>query len=284
MLGQSGPGKINSRWDEIADGWRWRLQDGRELVPGNRLFASSLGGFVPWALAGGRFEGWLSLVNPPRCSFRPIAETSATAEALAAQAHAELTAVVVRAQRDDMAAQTELVRRYTVRVSAFVRPILFQPSSVEDVVQMVFIKMVRRLTLLRDPGVFESWLFRLARNSAVDFLRRRRCRPTMVCDEQRFEQAPDTSSDRPVAEIMEALHVALTRLSPKDRNLVTMIVEGNSYQTVAAREGLTVGAVKVRLNRVRPFLRVSVGEAVGVRVGAPAAGKWRQPSRARLAA
>ena len=82
---------------------------------------------------------------------------------------------------------------------------------------------------------------------------------------------------------MEALAIALTQLSPKDRNLVTMIVEGNSYQTVAAREGLTVGAVKVRLNRVRPFLRVSVGEAVGVRVGAPTGGKWRQPSRAGMA-
>lgn len=223
-------------------------------------------------------------MNPPRCSFRPAVATSAPAEALAAQARVELTDMVVRAQRDDMAAQTELVRRYTVRISAFVRPILFQPSSVEDVVQMVFIKMVRRLTLLRDPAMFESWLFRLARNTAVDFLRRRRCRPTMVSDEQSFEQAPDTSSERPVAEIMEALHLALTRLSPKDRNLVTMIVEGNSYQTVAAREGLTVGAVKVRLNRVRPFLRVSVGEAVGVRAGAPEAGKWRQPARSRVAA
>lgn len=224
-------------------------------------------------------------VNPPRPSFRRAAtEMSADAEALATQERAELVGLVVRAQRSEMAAQSELVRRYTVRLSAFVRPILFQPSAVEDVVQMVFIKMVRRLTLLRDPAVFESWLFRLARNTAVDFLRRRRCRPTMVSDEVMFEQAPDTSSERSVAEIMEALHVALTRLSPKDRNLVTMIVEGNSYQTVAAREGLTVGAVKVRLNRVRPFLRVSVGEAVGVRVGAPAGGKWRQPARARLAA
>lgn len=229
-------------------------------------------------------EGLVALVNPPRLSSRPVAEISTTAEALAAQERAELVAIVVRAQRGEMAAQSELVRRYTVRISAFVRPILFQPSSVEDVVQMVFIKMVRRLSLLRDPAVFESWLFKLSRNTAVDFLRRRRCRPTMVSDERMFEQAPDTSSERPVAEIMEALTLALTRLSPVDRNLVTMIVEGNSYQTVAAREGLTVGAVKVRLNRVRPFLRVSVGEAVGVRAGAPAGGKWRQPSRARLAA
>ena len=234
-------------------------------------------------MAGGLFRASFLSVNPPGCSFRPIAETSANTEALATQTQSELTDLVVRAQRNEMAAQSQLVRRYTVRISAFVRPILFQPSSVEDVVQMVFIKMVRRLTLLRDPEVFESWLFRLARNTAVDFLRRRRCRPTMVSDDVEFERAPDTSSERPVAEIMEALSIALERLSPKDRNLVTMIVEGNSYQTVAAREGLTVGAVKVRLNRVRPFLRVSVGEAIGVRVGAPAGGKWRQPARTRMA-
>jgi DNA-directed RNA polymerase specialized sigma24 family protein len=126
-------------------------------------------------------------VNPPRPAFRRAAtEMSADAEALATQERAELVGLVVRAQRSEMAAQSELVRRYTVRLSAFVRPILFQPSAVEDVVQMVFIKMVRRLTLLRDPAVFESWLFRLARNTAVDFLRRRRCRPTMVSDEQTF--------------------------------------------------------------------------------------------------
>jgi DNA-directed RNA polymerase specialized sigma24 family protein len=70
-------------------------------------------------------------------------------------------------------------------------------------------------------------------------------------------------------------------LSPRDRNIVMMIVQGNSYQTAAQREGLSVGAVKLRLNRVRPFLRVSVGEAIGT---APAARAWRRPPRARLAA
>ena len=259
------------------------VENAEKLAPGDGRFTPPKGGFVPWALARGGFLGFFDHVNPPRNSSRHSAEIPATAEALAAQERAELTAVVVRAQRGEMAAQSELVRRYTVRISAFVRPILLQPSSVEDVVQMVFIKMVRRLTMLRDPAVFESWLFRLSRNAAVDFLRRRRCRPNLVSDDIEFERAPDTSSEQAVAEIMEALAIALTQLSPKDRNLVTMIVEGNSYQTVAAREGLTVGAVKVRLNRVRPFLRVSVGAAVGVRVCAPTGGKWRQPARARMA-
>jgi RNA polymerase sigma-70 factor (ECF subfamily) len=194
---------------------------------------------------------------------------------------AALADLIARAQAGESPAQTKLVRRYTNRIAAFVRPIINQPSAVDDVVQMVFIKMLRRLGALRDAGAFESWLLALARNTAVDFIRRRRCRPATVWDEHELTEAPDTCSLRRVAEIMEALDHALRSLSPRDRNIVMMIVQGNSYQTTAAREGLSIGAVKLRLNRVRPFLRVSVGEAIGTGAATRA---WRRPPRGRMAA
>src|SRR6185436_12574829 len=90
---------------------------------------------------------------------------------------AELIDLVQRAAGTDSAAQAELVRRYTRRIGGFVRAIIRQPDAVEDVTQMVFIKMFRRLARLRDPAVFESWLFTMARNTALDFIRRRQCRP-----------------------------------------------------------------------------------------------------------
>ena len=195
---------------------------------------------------------------------------------------AELAGLVARAQAGDTLAQTALVRRYTVRIGAFVRPIICQPSAVDDVVQMVFIKMLRRLGVLRDAAAFESWLLALARNTAVDFIRRRQCRPATVWDEHELTETPDTGSARRVAEIMEALELALQQLSPRDRNLVTLIIGGHSYRAAAQREGLSVGAVKLRLNRVRPFLRVSVGEAIGV--APPAERVWRRPPRGRIAA
>jgi RNA polymerase sigma-70 factor (ECF subfamily) len=197
-------------------------------------------------------------------------------------ARAELAALIGRAQAGESAAQTELVRRYTVRIAAFVRPIICQPSAVDDVVQTVFIKMLRRLKILREAGAFESWLLALARNTAVDFIRRRACRPATVWDEHELTEAPDTCSLRRVSEIMEALDHALRQLSPRDRNIVNMIVGGHSYRTAAEQEGLSVGAVKLRLNRVRPFLRVSVGEAIGAPPAA--APKRRRPPRCRLAA
>ena len=218
----------------------------------------------------------------PNCSALSATRPPSITDAAVVSARAELLAIVQRARAGDLAAQSELVRRYTVRISAFVRPIILQPSAVEDVVQTVFIKMVRRLTLLRDPATFESWLFALARNTALDFIRRRKCRPVTIADDGEFHDTPDTSSTQSLHEIMEALEVALVRLSPKDRKLVTHIVQGNSYRFAAAREGLSVGAVKVRLNRVRPFLRVSVGGAIGL--PPPAADKWRPPPRCRLAA
>ncbi len=253
-------------------------------IPAHRRFAPFLGGFVPRALAGKVSRDGVAVVKS-KCSALSVNRPPSISTALEVSARAELVVLVRRAQTGDMAAQSELIRRYTVRISAFVRPIISQPSSVEDVVQMVFIKMSRRLSLLRDPVTFESWLFALSRNTALDFIRRRNCRPVTIADDGEFHGAPDpANSEKMFNEIMEALEHALVRLSPKDRNLVTHIVQGNSYRTAAAREGLSVGAVKVRLNRVRPFLRVSVGEAIGLTLPVETTTKWRPPPRGRLAA
>jgi len=59
--------------------------------------------------------------------------------------------------------------------------------------------------------------------------------------------------------------------------LVRMIVAGESYAEAARRFGLTIGSVKVRLHRVRPFLRTTVGGLTGTR--APDASGWRPTSR-----
>lgn len=179
---------------------------------------------------------------------------------------AELAGLVGRAQAGEASAQSELVRRYTHRIAGHVRLIIHQPDAVEDVVQMVFIKMFRRLGRLRDPVSFEAWLFRLSRNTALDFIRRRRCRPVTVTAESELFELSDPTNAGAAREIMDALTVALEQVSPKDRDLVMLFVEGNSYRSLAERHGLTLGAVKARLHRLRPFLRSFVGEATETRL------------------
>ncbi len=178
---------------------------------------------------------------------------------------AALTALVIRAQQEDMDAQSELIRLYSNRIAGFVRTIIRNPNSIDDVTQNVFIKMIRRLRWLREPISFESWLFAMARSTALDHLRARSRRPEFLSDDIKLFETSDPSRPALMNEILEALQNALTQLSAKDSRLVAMVVEGHSYQTIAEREGLTLGAVKARLTRVRPFLRAAVGGATGTR-------------------
>ncbi|MSU49915.1 MAG: sigma-70 family RNA polymerase sigma factor [Opitutus sp.] len=195
---------------------------------------------------------------------------------------AALIALVRRAEAGEPAAQSELVHRYTRRVAGFVRAIIRQPDAEEDVTQIVFIKMFRRLNRLRDPAVFESWLFTLARNTGLDFIRRRRCRPSTVAIDEEVNQIADPSNSSATTEILAALDRALTRLTPIDRNLVTQFVAGDSYGEIAARAGLSLATVKVRLHRVRPFLRSWVGEMTDTRQ--PGGKGWRATAGSRASA
>lgn len=200
--------------------------------------------------------------HPHADQLNPTVVTTVERETLTAD---ELTAVVRRAQQGDAQAQTALISAYSRRIRGFVHVFVRQPSALEDLVQMAFIKMIRSLPRLRDPRVFESWLFRLARTNALDFLRRQRCRPVTVADERTFLNAPDERRNDMITEIYEALERALEQLGAKDRDVMRMIIQGHDYRTIAARTGITVGAVKARVHRARTFLRATVGRDTGLR-------------------
>lgn len=198
-------------------------------------------------------------------------ETLCTEEAApqSCEGPAALVGVVTRAQAGDLRAQTELVCRYRLRVTGLVRGIVPVRCVAEDLVQITMIKMVRRLPQLRNPAVFESWLMSLARNGALDYLRRRKCQPVTVFDEVTLLTVPATVPERTEEEILAALDRALAQLTTRDRRLVRRVVSGESYRAIAAREGVSVAMVKIRLHRVRPFLRATVGGDVGVETRAP---------------
>jgi RNA polymerase sigma-70 factor, ECF subfamily len=142
--------------------------------------------------------------------------------------------------------------------------------------------MFRRLGRLREHSVFESWLFTLARNTSLDFIRRRNCRPSTVSIDEEVNQLADPSNATASTEIMAALDRALERLNPIDRTLVTQFVAGESYGSIAEQAGLTLATVKVRLHRVRPFLRTCVGEMTETRQ--PGGKGWRRTSGSRSTA
>jgi RNA polymerase sigma-70 factor (ECF subfamily) len=161
---------------------------------------------------------------------------------------------VRRAQRGDEAALRELIVSYQHRIAGFTYAITGRSDSVEDIVQMVFVKMARAIERLKAPEQFESWLFRLARNTCIDYLRRQRLRKMFVpfAPEHENVAEPEGAVD---AEELDALRHALAQLRPKDRALIALVQEGRSHAEIADTLRTSVAAVKARLHRAREQLR-----------------------------
>jgi RNA polymerase sigma-70 factor (ECF subfamily) len=158
------------------------------------------------------------------------------------------------AQQGDESAQRELIVAYQRRVAGFVYAVTGRSDCVEDLCQLVFIKMVRALGGLQSPAQFEAWLFRLARNVCIDHLRRERLRRIFVpfAAEHAEVAEPAGAVD---SEELDALRHALSRLRPAERALLALAQEGRSQVEMAEITGTSVVVVKARLYRARERLR-----------------------------
>src|SRR6478672_1948758 len=85
--------------------------------------------------------------------------------------------IVRRAQQGDAAAFQDMVNIWRRRILGMATRLTGRAEEAEDIAQEVFVRVYFSLDKLREPEQFEPWLYRIATNSALDFLRRhRRCR------------------------------------------------------------------------------------------------------------
>jgi RNA polymerase sigma-70 factor (ECF subfamily) len=83
--------------------------------------------------------------------------------------------LVARAQSGDAAAFSELYAEYADRVFRFCLARVGQISDAEDLTQLTFLRVIEALPRYESRGIpFGAWLFRLARNAVIDFVRARR--------------------------------------------------------------------------------------------------------------
>jgi RNA polymerase sigma-70 factor (ECF subfamily) len=169
---------------------------------------------------------------------------------------AALAETVRHAQRGDETAQHTLITNYQRRIAGFIYTIVNNSHHVEDIAQIVFIKMIRALPRLDRPEQFEAWLFRLARNACIDHIRRERWQKFLAPleTEDRVLEIPDKNTGVN-AEELDALHHAINKLKPKDRALIALAQEGRGQEEMADITGITVAALKARLHRAREQLK-----------------------------
>lgn len=169
------------------------------------------------------------------------------------------------ARKGDSMAFGELMQAHQDKIYTLCYRMTGNAEDAADLTQEVFLSAWRSLSRFQEQSSFGTWVYRMATNASIDFLRREKRRQvlsmTMEEDsEERQAQVPDErySPHRLLEqkEARQAVAGALAALSPEHRQvLVLREMEGLSYQEIGQLLDLEEGTVKSRIARARLALR-----------------------------
>ena len=173
--------------------------------------------------------------------------------------------LVLRVQKGDKRAFDLLVLKYQYKLQAIVGRFIRDTDEVADVTQEAFIKAYKALPKFRGDSHFYTWLYRIAINTAKNYLVSKSRRPANtdidVQDAEQFsnndklidEATPENSIM--TEELATTIKNALNALPEDLRTALTLReFEGMSYEDIAAVMDCPVGTVRSRIFRAREFL------------------------------
>ena len=168
-------------------------------------------------------------------------------------------AILVRAaQEGDRAAFGHLYERYARMVHGVLLAKV-PVSAVDDLVQEVFLRALRRLSTLRESGSFGAWLAAIARNRANDYHRRSVPEDQLADETSENDVEPASPSAHHQSAAAAILDAIRTLPDAYRETLILRLVEGMTGPEIAARTGLTHGSVRVNLHRGMQQLRAKLG-------------------------
>jgi RNA polymerase sigma-70 factor (ECF subfamily) len=176
--------------------------------------------------------------------------------------------VLVRQAREgDLEAYNQLVRCYQKRIYATIYHMTANHEDANDLAQESFIKAFQALKSFKGGSSFYTWLYRIAVNKTINFLKQRKNRTHMSLNDLDFntEHDPDLVAlisdktprrDADLAELQEKLNEALLKLSESHRLVVVLHdVQGLSHDEIAKVMDCNIGTVRSRLFYARQQLQ-----------------------------
>ena len=181
-------------------------------------------------------------------------------------------ALVERARKGDLSAYDDLVRRYQERIYATLYHMTSNHEDANDLAQEAFIKAFQALKSFKGGSSFYTWIYRIAVNRTINFLKQRKNRTHLSLNDLDFnaEHDPDlvalVSDKTPrrevlLGELQEKLNAAMQKLSEDHRLVVTLHdIQGLSHEEIGEIMDCNIGTVRSRLFYARQQLQGYLSE------------------------
>lgn len=158
----------------------------------------------------------------------------------------------------------DLVNENRPKILKICRVYAWSREDRDDLYQEILIQIWRSLPSLKETAHANTWLYRVALNASISFVRKRTSRGaalTTHCDQNQMEQlleqrASDDSSNEQLANLFEAI----AQLNDLEKALITLFLEDLSYEEIASVMGVTESNVGVMLHRAKKKLSTLMKE------------------------
>jgi RNA polymerase sigma-70 factor, ECF subfamily len=149
----------------------------------------------------------------------------------------------------------ELVNENRNRVLKVCRVYAWNSADQDDLYQEILFQIWRGLPALKEKHFANTWLYRVAINTAISFVRKRRIRTDRVVYVEHGDLTRTIESRQTTAENTDdrlaSLYTAIFKLDPLEKALVTLFLEDFTYEQMADTTGISASNVGVILHRAK---------------------------------
>jgi RNA polymerase sigma-70 factor (ECF subfamily) len=163
--------------------------------------------------------------------------------------------------KGDQQAYKVLVDRYQSYIFTLAYRLMQSREDAEEVAQDVFVKAYRSLADFKGGSKFSTWLYTIAHNTSITYLRKKKQKILAIDDEATFTQLENQESDFKANQVEDKskkamVNRAIEMLAPDDAQIITLFYKGDqSLDEIATVMGMETNTIKVRLFRARQKLK-----------------------------
>ncbi|MBI2404801.1 RNA polymerase sigma factor [Candidatus Gottesmanbacteria bacterium] len=164
--------------------------------------------------------------------------------------------LVSEIQKGDVLAFEILVKRYQRRLFSFVLHVLYHVHAAEEVVQDTLFAAYKTIDRVDTTKKFSSYLFAIAKNTAISYLRRRKQTISFASIEEQAHEEETLYDSLIEAEKQDHVKEAISQLEDKYRSVITLYYfDDLSYQEISKKRKLPVNTVRTHLFRAKKELK-----------------------------